>query len=223
MVYLEQRNTQMTPAVLVTPERLTQEVVAPMCANHTNSNSPAQSTYEYDIDPETGAVLIPLGGKKYPGRFALVDPQDVPIVAGIRWCPVRVGRYQAEECFYAMAKVDGRTAYMHRLILGLSGRNTQTDHINHNGIDNRRCNLRIVTPQQNQQNRQSRKGTSQFKGVSWHKNAGKWQAHIRFQGKLRHLGLFDVEREAAEVYDGAALMLFGSFACLNFPDEREAS
>lgn len=190
--------------------------------------SPSQSiptiTSEYDYDPETGAVLVPLGGKKYPGRFALVDPHDADRVLSERWhatnvCPNRGDR----EILYATGRLtSGGYAYLHRFILGITDRHTKVDHINHNGLDNRRCNLRIGSHQQNVFNRRPNlHATSQYKGVHWVKSRERWRAKIRFNGHAIHLGDFESEREAAEVYDGAALMLFGSRAYLNFPDEGE--
>jgi len=92
------------------------------------------------------------------------------------------------------------------------------DHVNGDGLDNRRSNLRIVRPGQNQYNSHTvRKGTSKYKGVTFHKRLKKWQASIRKQGKATHLGTFEHEVDAAVAYDKAALKLFKGFAHPNFP------
>jgi len=73
---------------------------------------------------------------------------------------------------------------------------TQSDHINHNGLDNRKSNLRICTMQQNSWNMRKQKGncTSQYKGVTWRKDASKWQVRITYNAKKISLGFFDEKR-----------------------------
>jgi hypothetical protein len=96
------------------------------------------------------------------------------------------------------------------------------DHINGNGLDNRKSNLRICTHQQNCENsRKRKKSFSKYKGVYWSKNAKKWVAQITIDGKSKHLGYFELEEDAAAAYDKAAVKYFGEFACLNF--RRKAS
>jgi hypothetical protein len=94
------------------------------------------------------------------------------------------------------------------------------DHHNHNGLDNRRFNLRLATDSTNQQNARKRitKTTSRFKGVDFVKATGKWRARIAVNGRRLFLGSFDSELEAALAYDAAARKYFGEYACLNFPD-----
>lgn len=97
------------------------------------------------------------------------------------------------------------------------------DHVDGNGLNNRRDNLRRATNQGNNANRKSQRGSgSRFKGVWFHKVAGKWEAAIQCDGKKQYLGLHVLEEEAARAYDEAALRLFGEFARLNFPSEVSA-
>jgi len=109
-----------------------------------------------------------------------------------------------------------KTVLMHREIIG-TPKGMETDHINGNGLDNRKSNLRICTTSQNGMNRDKQlNNTSGYKGVRFDKRGGKWQAYIRFDHKFVHLGLFIDAKEAAKAYDIAALRLFGKFAKTNF-------
>jgi len=92
----------------------------------------------------------------------------------------------------------------------------QIDHINGDGLDNRRCNLRLATNTQNRRNGKAHSdGTSRFKGVCWDKFRGRWRADITFENRSIHLGRFHSETDAAIAYDAAARDLFGEFARLN--------
>lgn len=163
-----------------------------------------------------------LHGRLAAGRVALVDDADWPLVAACRWSVFEVERSTGGRPTgpYAMASIrrDGRhtTTLMHKLITGWP----RTDHIDHDGLNNQRSNLRQATCAQNMHNR--RPGTphsSQYKGVSWSKRAGKWQALIKAEGKARWLGTFASEEQAAIAYNIAALELHGQFACLNLIQE----
>jgi len=94
------------------------------------------------------------------------------------------------------------------------------DHINHNGLDNRKANLRPAMHWQNVCNRPKSprtKSRSKYKGLTWHKRKGKWHVRIRFKGHTESLGYFDNETDAAAAYDQAAKRYHGRFAILNFP------
>jgi len=106
---------------------------------------------------------------------------------------------------------------MHRVILQQMGVEfEQVDHRDMNGLNNCRSNLRAATNQENGCNRNKQeKNTSGAKGVCWDKQAQKWQAHIRVNGKRIHLGLFDDIDDAVRAYNKAAMQHFGEFARLN--------
>ncbi len=98
--------------------------------------------------------------------------------------------------------------------MGLLGR---IDHVNGNGADNRRANLRIATRSQNGANRGPQKNnTSGYKGVSRDKQ--RWQASITVMGVCHRIGGFDTPEEAAVAYDIRAREVFGEYAKLNLPN-----
>lgn len=91
----------------------------------------------------------------------------------------------------------------------------EIDHANRNRADNRLCNLRLATRSQNRCNSEASEGSSEFRGVSFHKAGGKWSAYIKLNNKKRHLGLFENEKDAALAYNEKAKELHGEFATLN--------
>lgn len=93
---------------------------------------------------------------------------------------------------------------------------SEIDHVNGNGLDNRRVNLRFASRSENCSNcRPSRNNRSGYKGVHWHKGAKKWRSQIKTNGKRIHLGYFENKNDAARAYNEAAIRLHGSFARLN--------
>ena len=105
---------------------------------------------------------------------------------------------------------------MHRFILN-APKGQYVDHRDRNGLNNQKRNLRFCTQSQNMMNLKSSTGTSKYKGVSWNIKYKRWQSHIRLNYKLKNLGSYNSEIEAALAYDHAARELFGEFARLNFP------
>ena len=109
---------------------------------------------------------------------------------------------------------------MHRFILGLTDPKIKVDHINHNGLDNRKSNLRFGSHQHNVFNRRPNlHAVSLYKGVRWNTQRNKWMAYITIDGKGIYLGVFDNEEDAARAYDAKATEVFGEYAYLNFPEE----
>jgi hypothetical protein len=154
------------------------------------------------------------------GKYAIVDPEDFERLNKHKWCAVKRGN-----TFYAIRSVgtrrNRRNIWMHREIIH-PPRHLVVDHINHNGLDNRKVNLRPATQAQNNYNRLiiKRKGaTSKYRGVAWKKENQKWIAQIHFNGEYIFLGYFKDETQAAKAYDQAAKKYYGQFACLNFPDK----
>lgn len=164
--------------------------------------------------------------KKIPltqSRVALVDDSDFEWLSQFKWYTLR----HRNTC-YAFRKSptrEGRkTINMHREILGLSrGDGKMVDHINRDGLDNRRENLRLCTHAQNQRNSQKNKNnTSGYKGVTWDKQRGKWHSQIVVNHVRIRLGFFDDLIKAAQAYDAAARKYHGRFARTNFSREGES-
>ncbi len=150
------------------------------------------------------------------GTAVLIDDEDYDKIKESSW--LFSGRYAYRQVWN---KGKGKTEYMHRIIMG-NPKNLEIDHINGNGIDNRKSNLRFATHKQNMANQKSCKtATSQFKGVCWVKRDKKWEASIQTDNRTKHLGYYENEADAAKAYDKEAIKLFGSFARLNFTNEME--
>jgi hypothetical protein len=94
------------------------------------------------------------------------------------------------------------------------------DHVNGNGLDNRRRNLRVVTPAINSHNVHHVWGKSRFRGVCWDKQRNKWMAYLWFQKKMLRVGWFASEEEAARARDQKAKQLYGDMAKLNLKEEQ---
>lgn len=153
--------------------------------------------------------LIPLS----QGKHAIVDDEDYDFLMQWKW--YYNGRYVARR-----DRDTGRIIYMHWEIIGKPEKGNVVDHINGNSLNSQKKNLRICTPAENMRNRKKTlsKVSSQYKGVTWHKQASKWTVHISINFKKKYLGLFTSELDAAKAYDTAAREYHGDFARLNFPE-----
>ena len=142
------------------------------------------------------------------GKFALVSDIDYAYLNQWKWC---VARYK-NNIFYAVrhtTRPNQRTIYMHRVILERMGQSgfRVTDHINRNGLDNQRKNLRPATYQQNAYNRgKPRNNTLTFKGIR--KCRDKWRAVIQVKGHKISLGIYPTKIEASRAYDDAVIYYF---------------
>ncbi len=150
------------------------------------------------------------------GLFAVVDGCDYELLSEHKWYALnsKWGFRAARSCRIGGKK---RCVLMGRQILGLRyGDKLQADHINHNTLDDRRCNLRTCTNQENSYNRRCHKNSSsKYKGVSWYGAYEKWMGYIRSGGKNVFLGYFLAEDDAARAYNSTAQRLHGEHAHLN--------
>lgn len=142
------------------------------------------------------------------GYAALVDDEDFEYLNQWKWYVYIDRSYK-----YAIRRDrnTGKRIKMHRIILNAPD-NMLVDHIDHNGLNNQKTNIRLCTNSQNQWNMKGRRNG--FKGVSIDKY--RFRSSIKYQGKTIHLGNFKTEIEAAIAYDKKAKELFGEFAYLNF-------
>lgn len=151
--------------------------------------------------------------------WAVVDEEDYRTLdlGSYTWRAQIIGRQT-----YAVTDKNNKMVYLHRLIMGLLDAHTSdmVDHIDHDGLNNSRDNLRKTDRSGNFRNARKTLSatTSSYKGVSWHKpsnNTNPWLARIYLSGKSKHLGCYRTEIEAALAYNKAAKELFGLQACLN--------
>lgn len=145
----------------------------------------------------TGVVRIPLRARDGAVRdYAIVDAADAEWVNQWRWHLSTSGHAART------ASVNGKKVmrFLHRELLALAkGDGREGDHINRDRLDNRRCNLRVITHAGNAQNLSPKGNTSKYRGVHWYARTRKWRACVSAGGKTRVLGQFDTEEEAAKV------------------------
>jgi len=151
-----------------------------------------------------------------PIGCALVDDEDYELVSKYNWHLTPDG--------YAITIVSTinilfKRISMHRLILN-APKGLLVDHINHNRLDNRRCNIRLCTRSQNNWNMQ-RSAHKQYKGVDFQTRHGTYRVAVSVKDISIHIGTYKTSIEAAEAYDRAALYYFKEFACLNSPEKIE--
>lgn len=157
------------------------------------------------------------------GKYALVDDSDFEWLNQWKWYAIKDHNiYYARRAYKNPSPPPRQKAeIMHRLILGVEG-NTKVDHVNHNGLDNQRRNIRVATVSQNTANmRKMRDNKSGYIGVIWKAKVRRWQGviGITVEGKQKSVsvGYFKSKIKAACARDDKAFELFGEFVSLNFP------
>lgn len=144
-------------------------------------------------------------------KSTVVDDEDFDELSKYKWYAIRNGR-----TFYAGRKINTekgrRILFMHNCILSTT-KETTVDHVDCDGLNNQKSNLRLAVGGQNNMNRRTpRNNTSGFKGVSFRKDIKRWAARIRIEKVDLHLGFYDTPQEAHSAYQEAATQHHGSFA-----------
>lgn len=160
---------------------------------------------------------ITINSAKHGVKEVMVDDEDYESMSRFKWYLKK-----STNIFYAYCNIYskgvGKIVMMHREIMNPE-KGKVIDHINGNGLDNRKANMRECLSAENSRNRKKSIGTlSIYKGLYYDKNTSKkWRVLIKANGKKIRLGRFRTEIEAALAYDEAAKIHHGKFARLNFP------
>lgn len=138
------------------------------------------------------------------GSIALVSTESIPRLQTCTWCKGGNG--------YVMTRSAKNAISMQRFLTSAKP-DEIVDHIDRNPLNNTIRNLRICTKQENAINTPIRSDNATgYKGVSYHKKAGKFRAYIVINGKQIHLGLFDTAEQAAQKYQETARLFYGEFS-----------
>ena len=145
-------------------------------------------------------------------KIVLVDDEDYERVSQHSWCAIKIRKK-----FYAVSMINSQQVYLHVFLVSPPP-GMEVDHVDSDGLNCQRYNMRLATHSQNMMNQKKHSdNTTGFKGVSKHR--GKYRATIGENGVYHHVGYFPTAEEAAHAYDAAARQYHGEFASLNFPDE----
>ena len=141
-------------------------------------------------------------------KFAIVDDEDYEYLNQWKWYPL-----QKSTTCYATRHENNKIIKMHRIVMDAPV-GMDVHHINGNGLDNTKQNMRVCTRSMHQYNRHPKKG--KYKGVTMSGRTGKWQARIKVNKKYISLGYYTNKEDAARAYDKAVRKYAGEFARTNF-------
>jgi hypothetical protein len=152
------------------------------------------------VDNGNGTSTMIIDSKTYGMKHVLIDTHKIADIKHIKWCINRSNTTKAGPTFYVTGFLEGKSIKLHRVLLNTPA-GFVTDHINGNTLDNTLSNLRAVTNQENGYNQK------RARGFALHKASGKFQAYIKKDGILYHLGLFETAPEARAAYITAKLQM----------------
>lgn len=149
------------------------------------------------------------------GHTVFIDDEYYPELSQYKWYSHKKGDSYYAHCYIGDICGKRHLFFMHRMILGLIGKDIHVDHINRNGLDNQLSNLRLCDRYQNMQNCKIFKNNkSGIKGIYWNKKEKKWRAKIMAYRKVYHIGSYKTAEEARDAYINKAKELHGTFARL---------
>ncbi|HYE77557.1 MAG TPA: HNH endonuclease [bacterium] len=153
------------------------------------------------------------------GMMAWVDDEDFEKLSSYRWRVVKGKTGMYAYTTVGIAPYVRKGYSMHSMLIEVPP-GMVTDHIDGNGLNNQKSNLRVCTHAQNMMNQRKARTskTSPYKGVSWCKDQEKWRVQLITGGKVYRFGRYTDPVEAARVYDREARRMFGEYARLNFPE-----
>lgn len=178
----------------------------PVIANSSDVQPIPQPVKKPVVDPVERSIPIT------QGKHAIVDAGDFEKLMGYTWCA-----HKKKNGFWAVTRFSGSSTPvgMHRILMDCPS-GFEVDHIDGDGLNNRRRNLRVCSHAENMKNiRLSKTNTSGFKGVSLYRGRRKWAAKISHKDVTKPLGEFEVKEHAAMAYDYAAMAICGEFALTN--------
>lgn len=171
------------------------------CGNCNKSNNIPKSLNKFDLSGEYGI------GYTRKNEIFLFDLEDYNIIKNYTW--YMQDGYVKSTIYNSISK-NPKTIYMHRLVMNISDRSIFVDHISHNTYDNRKSQLRLVTPMQNNQNAKPKKNRL-CNGVYWYERLKKWESLIGVNGKIIYIGLFDNYDDAVQARKDAETKYYGEY------------
>ena len=147
------------------------------------------------------------------GHVAIVD-EDCESLK-YKWCAHEINN---KKYVYGRRRINGIHTALHRFV-AKAGPDDIVDHINHNTLDNRSCNLRLVNASENAANNTCKRGKSGYIGTYELPYGGKYKAEIKVNNKCIHIGTYNNAIEAAKAFDAYAYKIRGEFYTYNFPEE----
>lgn len=139
------------------------------------------------------------------GKFAMVDDDDFEWLRHFKWCVCKPKK--DSNIFYAGRRINGNVVRLHSVIMN-TPKGMMVDHINHDGLDCRKSNLRIATPSQNAMNKRNISGAYLHR----RKSGNYWSSYIQVNYQNIYLGFYKSRDEAVSAYRDARIKYFGEFA-----------